>query len=86
MKKVSATELKTKTGQCLDTAQKEPVEIEKNGKVVAILIAREDYDRLARLENAYWLARIEAAEQGGYAGAEATSSFFKEMLSRNVDA
>ncbi len=84
MKKVSATTLKTKTGECLDTAQKEPIEIEKNGRTVAVLIAHEDYQRLAKLENDYWLARLEAAEKAGYLGAEATAAFFKEMLSKNA--
>ncbi len=84
MKKFTATELKTKTGECLDSARKEPVEIGKNGKPIAVLIAYEDYDRLAKLENEYWLARVEAAEKRGFAGAKATSNFFKEMLSRNA--
>ena len=84
MKRVTATELKIKTGECLDTVRKEPVEIDKNGKPIAVLMAYEDYDRLAKLENEYWLARIEAAEKHGFAGAKATSNFFKEMLSRNA--
>lgn len=86
MKKVTATELKIKTGECLAMAQKGPIEIEKNGKTIAVLIAHEDYARLSKLENEYWLARISAAEKGGYVGADATSNFFKEILSRNAEA
>ncbi len=86
MKKVTATELKTKTGECLEKAQKEPLEIEKNGRVIAVLIAHEDYERLSQLENAYWLARVEAAENSGYVGTDATAAFFKEMLSKNAEA
>lgn len=86
MKRVTATELKVKTGECLDRAQKEPLEIEKNGRAVAVLVAHEDYERLSRLENLYWLARVEAAEKSGYIGADATAKFFKEMLSKNAEA
>ena len=86
MRKVTATELKTKTGECLDTAQREPIEIEKNGRTIAFLINRGEYDRLCKLENEYWLARVEVAEQGGYAGTEATAAFFKEMLSKNAQS
>jgi prevent-host-death family protein len=86
MKKVTATELKTKTGECLDRAQREPIEIEKNGRAIAVLVAYEDYERLSRLENEYWLARVTAAEKSGYVGAKATADFFKEMHSKNAEA
>jgi len=86
MKKVTATELNTKTGECLEKAQKEPLEIEKNGRVIAVLIAREDYERLSQLENEYWLARVEAAETSGYLGTDATADFFKKMLTRKGSA
>jgi prevent-host-death family protein len=85
VKKVTATELKTKTGECLDRAQKEPLEIEKNGRAIAVLIAHEDYERLSQLENAYWLARANASESSGYIGADATADFFKGMLSNNAE-
>ena len=86
MKRVTATELKIKTGECLGRAQKEPLEIEKNGRAIAVLISYEDYERLSKLENQYWLARVEAAEKSGYIGADATADFFKEMLSRDAEA
>lgn len=86
MKKVTATELKTKTGECLEKALKEPLEIEKNGRVIAVLVAHEDYARLSRIENEYWLARVEAAEKSGYIGTDATAKFFKEILSKNAEA
>lgn len=86
MKTVSATELKTKTGETLEAAQKEPVSIEKNGRAIAVLVPQADYERYTRLENDYWLARIEQAEKSGYVGAEGTSNFFKEMLKNNAEA
>jgi len=86
MKTVTATELKTKTGETLDAAQREPVAIEKNGRAIAVIVPQADYDRLMRIENDYWLARVEAAEKSGYVGTEATASFFKEMLKGNAEA
>jgi len=85
MKTVTATELKTKTGETLEAAQREPVTIEKNGRPIAVIVAQADYERLMKLENAYWLARVEAAENGDYIGTEATTAFFKEMLKGNAE-
>ncbi len=85
MKTITATELKTKTGATLDAAQREPVAIEKNGRQVAVIIPKADYDRLMKLENEYWLARVEAAEKTGYIGTEATTAFFKEKLKGNAE-
>lgn len=85
MKTVTATELKTKTGETLDAAQKEPIAIEKNGRRVAVIVPKADYERLIKLENDYWLARVEAAETSGYIGTEATTAFFKEMLKGHAE-
>jgi len=82
MKTVTATELKTKTGETLAAAQKEPVTIEKNGRPIAVIVPQADYERLTRLENDYWLARVEAGEKSGYIGTEATKAFFKKMLTK----
>lgn len=84
MKIITATELKTKTSEALETAQREPITIEKNGRPVAVILAQADYERLLKLENDYWLARIEAAEQSGYIGAEASQAFFKEKLKEDA--
>ena len=86
MKTVTATELKTKTGETLDAAQREPVAIEKNGRAIAVIVPQADYERLIRLENEYWLARVERAEESGYVGSEATANFFKDMLKRDAEA
>jgi prevent-host-death family protein len=86
MKTISATDLKNKTSETIATAQHEPVAIEKNGRPVAVLIPQADYERLTKLENAYWLARVDAANKSGYVGTEATANFFKEMLAGNAEA
>ncbi|HMX47207.1 MAG TPA: type II toxin-antitoxin system Phd/YefM family antitoxin [Candidatus Obscuribacter sp.] len=85
MKTITATELKTKTGETLDAAQEEPISIEKNGRPIAVILPQADYERLIKLENDYWLARVEAAEKSGYIGTEATTALFKEMLTGNAE-
>ncbi|MDZ4834014.1 MAG: type II toxin-antitoxin system Phd/YefM family antitoxin [Candidatus Melainabacteria bacterium] len=85
MKTVTATELKTKTGETLDAAQKEPITIEKNGRPIVVIVPQADYERLTKLENDYWLARVEASESSGYIGTEDTTAFFKEMLKGNAE-
>lgn len=80
LKKVTATALKVKTGECLDMAQRQPLAVEKNGRPVAVLMAMEDYERLANLENDYWLARAEAAEKKGFAGTKASAKFLRDRL------
>ncbi|MBY0359389.1 MAG: type II toxin-antitoxin system Phd/YefM family antitoxin [Candidatus Obscuribacterales bacterium] len=84
MKTVTATELKTKTGETLDAAQKEPVSIEKNGRAVAVIIPQAEYERFTRLENDYWMSRIESAEASGYIGVEATHALIKDRLKKNA--
>jgi antitoxin Phd len=86
MKTVTATELKTKTGETLDAARREPVSIEKNGRAIAVIVPQADYERLMRMENDYWLARVEESEKSGYIGTAATSTFFKETLKGNAKA
>jgi prevent-host-death family protein len=86
MKTITATELKNKTSETIATAQHEPVLIEKNGRPVVVLVPQADYERLIKLENDYWMFRLEAAEKSGYIGTEATASFFKERLASDADA
>jgi prevent-host-death family protein len=82
MRKVTATELKNHTSECISQVQTEPVEINKNGRVCAVMIAAAEYERLSQFENAYWLARAEEAEKGGYIGVEATAELFKDRLKK----
>lgn len=84
--KVTATDLKTRTSECLEKARKEPVEIEKNGKLVAVLINSDQYEHLQKLENAYWLARANEAEKTGFVGVEATAEFIQSILTKHAEA
>ena len=43
---LTASEAKTHFGRLLDSAQRAPVMIDKNGRPFAVMLSRHDYDRL----------------------------------------
>lgn len=49
MKTVTATELKNKMGQALIKAQSEPVQINKNGEPVAVMLSMHEYTAMKEL-------------------------------------
>lgn len=46
MTTASATDVKTHFGEYLDKARMEPVIVQRSGRDVAVLISKEEYDRL----------------------------------------
>jgi prevent-host-death family protein len=46
MAEISATDAKNKFGEVLETARKEPVRIQKNGRDVAVMLSAEEYAEL----------------------------------------
>lgn len=50
MVRLSALAAKTRFGKALDLALQGPVEIEKHGRRVAVMISAREYDRLAALD------------------------------------
>jgi len=80
MKTLSARDAKNSFGVLLDTAQREPVTIEKKGRPVAVLLSIAEYERLEALEDAYWSARAGAAEAEGYVGPDAGEQLLRELL------
>ena len=64
---ISATELKNHTGQVLDEAQREPVRIEKHGRVYGAVFSRQD---LEVLESAKKLQALKSSVQAGFSQIE----------------
>lgn len=56
MKKIASTKAKSNFGELLDTAQREPVTIEKQGRPVAVVVSIEDFKQSE-------LLKIEALER-----------------------
>ncbi|MBF0290812.1 MAG: type II toxin-antitoxin system Phd/YefM family antitoxin [Nitrospinae bacterium] len=82
MKTATATEIKNRFGEYLQSAIREPVLIEKTGKPVAVLLSIDDYERLSALEDAYWIMKAQKAEAGGYLGVTATKKFIGSRLKK----
>ena len=47
MAEISATDAKNRFGEVLDMARKEPIRIQKNGRDVAVVVAADEFDRMA---------------------------------------
>ena len=63
---VTATELKNRLGRYLDTAQIEPVIVEKSGRVSNVVLSKRRYDQLCRLEDLLWDMKAREAEKEGF--------------------
>lgn len=80
MRKFAAKEAKDGFGLLLDTAQREPVMIEKKGRPVAVVVSIADYERLEGLEDAYWANRARKAAARGFLDAVESSRLVSDML------
>ena len=49
-KTMPAAEAKTNFGRLLDTAQREPVAISRNGRPVAVVLSMEEFERIEELK------------------------------------
>ncbi len=52
MKTFRATDAKNEFGRLLDTAQREPVTIEKKGRPVAVIMSMEEFKTVNKLQDA----------------------------------
>jgi antitoxin Phd len=80
-KDISARDAKNHFGELLDSAQRAPVRITKNGRGVAVLLSLEDYKHLEEAEDALWATRAATAHaKDGYLGPKKSESILKEFL------
>ena len=75
---VNATELKNRMGRYLQKSVTEPVVIEKTHRPFAVLLSYDEYERLRRLEDAYWIEKAKQAEKEGFIGIEESMKFIRE--------
>ncbi len=80
MKTFAASEAKNEFGRLLDTAQREPVTIEKKGRPVAVVLSLEEYERLEALDDAWWAARADEAAEEGFIGPEEGEKLMRDLL------
>ncbi len=80
MEALSANEAKTQFGDLLLKAQQAPVQINKNGKPVAVVISMLEYEQMEAFKLTALLSRADAAK--GHIASENTvdgESFFDEL-------
>lgn len=77
---VKATEMKNKLGHYIQVALVEPVVVEKTNRQVAVLLSMKEYERLTKLEDAYWGEKAKAAEAEGYLSEAETREFIEASL------
>jgi PHD/YefM family antitoxin component YafN of YafNO toxin-antitoxin module len=83
MRQVNSTDFKTHFGEFADLAQDEPIEVLRGSKPVGVFLSREEYDHFQRLEDAYWVARAQAAEATGqWIGHDEAMRLLTERLKR----
>ncbi|MCW5698452.1 MAG: type II toxin-antitoxin system Phd/YefM family antitoxin [Rhodospirillales bacterium] len=84
MHTMAALEAKNRFGELLDTAQREPVTIEKHGRPVAVMLSAQDYRELEALKLAALRAEIRKGlddiEAGRTVDGDAAFQAVKERL------
>lgn len=83
MKALSANEAKTQFGNLLLNAQREPVQINKNGKPVAVILSMDDYHNLELLKLKLLQDRAIKAKEDLHT--VEGDSFFKELITGQHD-
>ncbi len=80
MKVFSATEAKDEFGRLIDTVQSGPVQIEKKGRAVAVVISIEEYARFQELENSWWADQAKQASTEGYLSSTESEDLLNGLL------
>ena len=83
--KMKATQAKNEFGLMLDHARTEPVNIEKNGRSVAVVISYEEYTRLQDLESRFWGEKAKKSLTKGFLGERKSAELLSELLDGSED-
>ena len=80
MKTLGASEAKNRFGELLDLARREPVQIAKKGRNVAVVLSIEEFERLSDLEDELLAIKAEKARQEGFIGISESETLLEELL------
>ena len=80
---ISAKDAKNRFGELLASVKAAPIEIQKHGRTVAVLLSSEEYQRIERMEDQYWLEKALIAKANGLATKEESEALLTEILSEN---
>lgn len=82
----TANEAKTQFGDMLLKAQREPVQISRNGKPVAVVVSVEDYERMEAMKLQLLKAKIQRARNDADAGNVIDGdAFFDQLMDQYKD-
>ena len=79
---ISSTEFKTHLGEYLTEAMHKPVFVKRRSNE-AVLLSKQEYDRLQSIEDAYWLNQARLSEEKGYLGAKSSMKKLKNALNQS---
>ena len=83
MRQVNSTDFKTHFGEFVDLVRDEPIEVMRGSKRVGIFLSPDEYEHFQRLDDAYWVARAQAAEvRGEWVGHDEAMRLLTERLKR----
>jgi len=86
MESLSANEAKTHFGDLLLKVQREPVQINRNGKAVAVVLSVDDYVSLEKLKMDVLKNRVEQAREAIITGHITDGDhFFDDLLNGKLD-
>lgn len=74
MKKISAADAKTRFGEFLDTAQREPVVVTKKNRPVGVMFSIQD------LEDTVWGEQARRAAKEGFIGKVESAKLIDDLL------
>jgi len=80
MQQATSKEVKNAFGKYLRASTIEPVTITRNDTPVAVIVSIEEYERLNRVDDSYWIAKAEAAVKEGFIGTEETAKYIKARM------
>ncbi len=80
MKTLGASEAKNRFGELLDLARREPVQITKKGRNVAIVLSVEEFERLSILEDELLAMKVEKAKEEGFIGLSESEALLREIM------
>ena len=72
----TASEAKNKLGLVLDSAQQQPVTIEKQGRPFAVVLSQEAYETL---ESAFWLLQAKEADEEGFLSSKESKKLLRDL-------
>lgn len=80
MKVKTATEAKLHFGHILDKAAHEPIIIQKSGRNVAVILSFDEYQRIIKAEDKYWIKKAQDAHKAGFIGTKTSEKLLDDLL------